>query len=132
MQKYNLPKNPSREYNSITNLKFPTQAKISSFKNPHTKKTYYYLGAKIPEATILYYNESKHNLVCLCRQDQQTPHTQSHDKGTHTLTPTSPHPTLSHHLLHISCGHLSPPIPSPPPSLSRSLSPQFSGCTILL
>jgi hypothetical protein len=27
--------NPSRSYNSITNLKFPTQAQISSFKNPH-------------------------------------------------------------------------------------------------
>ncbi len=29
--------NPSRSYNSITNLKFPTQAKILSFKNPHIK-----------------------------------------------------------------------------------------------
>jgi hypothetical protein len=29
--------NPSRYYNSITNLKFPTQAKIVSFKNPHIK-----------------------------------------------------------------------------------------------
>jgi hypothetical protein len=28
---------PSRYYNSITNLKFPTQSKISSFKNPHIK-----------------------------------------------------------------------------------------------
>jgi hypothetical protein len=39
--------NPSRYYNSITNLKFPTQAKISSFftKNPHIKID---LGAKIP------------------------------------------------------------------------------------
>jgi hypothetical protein len=27
--------NPSRYYNSITNLPVPTQAKISSFKNPH-------------------------------------------------------------------------------------------------
>jgi hypothetical protein len=27
--------NPSRSYNSLTNLKFPTQAQISSFKNPH-------------------------------------------------------------------------------------------------
>jgi hypothetical protein len=41
---YNLQKksskrnqNPSRYSNSITYLKFPTQAKISSFKNPHTK-----------------------------------------------------------------------------------------------
>jgi hypothetical protein len=29
--------NPSRSYNSVTNLKFQTQAKISSFKNPHIK-----------------------------------------------------------------------------------------------
>jgi len=29
--------NPSRYYNSITNLKFQTQAEISSFKNPHIK-----------------------------------------------------------------------------------------------
>jgi hypothetical protein len=28
---------PSRYYNSITNLNFPTQAKISSFRNPHIK-----------------------------------------------------------------------------------------------
>jgi hypothetical protein len=27
--------NPSRYQNSITNLKLPTQAKISLFKNPH-------------------------------------------------------------------------------------------------
>jgi hypothetical protein len=48
MQKYNLQKNPSKKkpksfkiyYNSIiTNLKFSTQAKISSsFKNPRIKK----------------------------------------------------------------------------------------------
>jgi hypothetical protein len=39
--------NPSRYYNSITNLKFPTQAKISSFftKNSHIKID---LVAKIP------------------------------------------------------------------------------------
>ncbi len=44
IQKYNLQKflqkknkNASRYYNSITNLKFQTQAKISSFKNPHIK-----------------------------------------------------------------------------------------------
>jgi len=44
MQKYiNLQKsskrnqNPSRYFNSITNLKFQTQAKISSVKNPHIK-----------------------------------------------------------------------------------------------
>jgi hypothetical protein len=65
MQKYTLQKNPLKEtnnplrsyYNSITNLNFPTQAKISSFS---TKSSYknrpiiiiiiiiYYLGAKIP------------------------------------------------------------------------------------
>jgi hypothetical protein len=44
MQKYNLQKNPLKEtqilqgyHNSITNLKFLKQAKISSFKNPHIK-----------------------------------------------------------------------------------------------
>jgi hypothetical protein len=46
MQKYNLPKNPLPKrnqnpsryyYNSITNLQVSTQAKISSFKNPHIK-----------------------------------------------------------------------------------------------
>jgi len=44
MQKYiNLQKsskrnqNPSRYFNSITNLKFQTQAKISSVKNPYIK-----------------------------------------------------------------------------------------------
>ncbi len=45
MQKYNLQKNPLKQnqnpsrfyYNSITNLKFSTQAKISSLKNPHIK-----------------------------------------------------------------------------------------------
>jgi hypothetical protein len=44
MQKYNLPKksskktqNPSRYYNSITNLKFQHKPKLSSFKNPHIK-----------------------------------------------------------------------------------------------
>jgi len=30
--------NPSKYHNSITNLKFSTQAKISSFKNPHIKR----------------------------------------------------------------------------------------------
>jgi len=30
--------NSSRYYNSITNLKFLTQAKISSFRNPPTKR----------------------------------------------------------------------------------------------
>jgi hypothetical protein len=46
MPKYNLKKksskkaqkNPSRHHNSITNLKPQTQAKISSFKNPHIIK----------------------------------------------------------------------------------------------
>jgi hypothetical protein len=41
--------NPSRYHNSITNLIFSTQAKISSFKNPHIKKIDLLLrGAKIP------------------------------------------------------------------------------------
>ncbi len=40
--------NPPRYHNSITNLKFPTQAKISSFKNPRIKnRPTTYLGAKI-------------------------------------------------------------------------------------
>ncbi len=39
-------------YNSITNLKFPTQAKISSFKkSSYRNRPIYYLGAQIPEAT---------------------------------------------------------------------------------
>jgi hypothetical protein len=44
MQKYNLPKIPLKEtkilqdiITLVTNLKFSTQAKISSFKNPHIK-----------------------------------------------------------------------------------------------
>ncbi len=41
MQKYNLQKNPLKEtkilQDIITNLKFQTQANISSFKNPHIK-----------------------------------------------------------------------------------------------
>jgi hypothetical protein len=60
MQKYNLQinplketkKNPSRYYNSIIiNPQVSTQAKISSFKNPHikiNKPIIYYRGAKIP------------------------------------------------------------------------------------
>jgi len=44
--------NPWRYHNSLTNLKFPTQAKIWYFKNPHIK------------ATVLY-NESKHNILAL-------------------------------------------------------------------
>ncbi len=56
-QKYNLEKsskrnqNPSRYYNFITNLKFLTQTKISSFKNPHIKLDlllFIYIGTKIP------------------------------------------------------------------------------------
>ncbi len=43
IQKYNLQKSPLKEteilqdYNSITSLRVSTQAKISSFKNPHIK-----------------------------------------------------------------------------------------------
>jgi hypothetical protein len=40
-----LPKwnqNPSRYHNSITKSQVSTQAKISSFKNPHIKIDYYY------------------------------------------------------------------------------------------
>ncbi len=56
-------KNPSRYcYNSIiTNLKVSTQAKISSFKNPHIKIDLL-PRAKTPSATILY-DESKHNIL---------------------------------------------------------------------
>ncbi len=60
--------NPSRNQNSITNLKFQTQAKISSFKNPHIKNRPIIIitqgPIKIPEATILY-NESKHNILAM-------------------------------------------------------------------
>jgi hypothetical protein len=41
---------PSRYYNSLIKSQVSTQAKISSFKNPHIKKNrpiIYYLGAKI-------------------------------------------------------------------------------------
>ncbi len=81
MQKYhNLQKNPLKEiqnpsryyyyyYNAIiTNLKFQHKPKYiilfqkSSYKN---RPIIYYLGVKIPEATILYYNESKHNILAL-------------------------------------------------------------------
>jgi hypothetical protein len=48
IQKYNLQKkvskrnqNPSRYHNSITNLKFSTQAKISTSKNPHIKSGHF-------------------------------------------------------------------------------------------
>ncbi len=48
-EKYDLQKNPLREtkilQSIITNLKFQTQAKISSSKNPHIKQD---LGTKIP------------------------------------------------------------------------------------
>jgi len=44
MENYNLQKNPLKEtkilqdiYNSIINLKFQHNPKISSFKNPHIK-----------------------------------------------------------------------------------------------
>jgi hypothetical protein len=72
MQKYDLQKKiflkkPQQSFKIfitlITNLKFPTQAKISSFQNPHTEnRSIYYLGAQISEATILY-NEFKHNIL---------------------------------------------------------------------
>jgi hypothetical protein len=62
MQKINLQNNPLIEETKIlqdiiiitlfiTNLKFQTPAKISSFKNPHIKinrPIIYYLGAKSP------------------------------------------------------------------------------------
>ncbi len=57
--------NPSRCYNSITNLKFPTQAKNITFqKSSYEDRPIRYLGAKIHYATILY-NESKHNILGL-------------------------------------------------------------------
>ncbi len=64
MQKYNLQKNPLKEtkilqdiQNSITKSHVSTQAKMSSFKNPHIKIDIL-PGAKIHQAAILY-NESK-------------------------------------------------------------------------
>jgi len=64
--------NPSTYYNSIiTNLKFSTQAKISSFKNPHMKKIDLLLllllprGPKSLKLLYILYNESKHTILAL-------------------------------------------------------------------
>jgi hypothetical protein len=57
--------NPSRYYNSCNLSQVSTRAKISSFKHPHIKinrPIITYLGARIPEATILY-DEPKHNIL---------------------------------------------------------------------
>jgi hypothetical protein len=40
--------NPSRYYNPITNLKFQHKPKYHLSKTLKQKKTYYYLGAKVP------------------------------------------------------------------------------------
>jgi len=48
--------------NSITNLKFQHKPKYHLFKILISKQTYYYLGAKIPQAIVLY-NGSKHNIL---------------------------------------------------------------------
>jgi hypothetical protein len=58
---YKTNQNPSRYYNFITNLKFTTQAKRSSFKNPHIKIDLL-PRAKISKANILYI-EPKHNII---------------------------------------------------------------------
>jgi len=67
-----LPKrnqNPSRYYNSITNLKFPTQTKILSLKNTSRGQN--------PLSYHTLYNESKHDILAflvgnLGRQGQQS------------------------------------------------------------
>ncbi len=67
-QKKKKNQNPSRYYNSITNLKF--QHKKSSYKI----QNYYYLWDQNPLSYYILYNESKHNQYpCLgSRQGQQT------------------------------------------------------------
>jgi hypothetical protein len=80
IQKCNLHKkksskrnqNPSRYYNSRTNLKFQHKPgkKIIFQKSSYKKKQnrpiiIYYLGAKIPQAITILYNESKHNILAL-------------------------------------------------------------------
>ncbi len=73
MQKYNLQKLPLKETKILQDIIINLQL-ISSFNTSQNmifqKSSYknrpiiYYLGAKIPEATILY-NESKHNILAL-------------------------------------------------------------------
>jgi hypothetical protein len=60
--------NPSRYYNSITNLKFQHKPKyISSFKNPHIKIDLLLLprGKNPLSYYSILYNESKHNILAL-------------------------------------------------------------------
>jgi len=68
MQRYNLPKNLLKEtkilqdiQNSITKSQVSTQAKISSFKNPHIKIDL--LLPRGPKSLKLLYTESKHNIL---------------------------------------------------------------------
>jgi hypothetical protein len=58
--------NPSRYYyNSVTNLKFQHKPKYRLSKNPHIKIDLLLLlhGPKSLKATIILYNESKHNIL---------------------------------------------------------------------
>jgi hypothetical protein len=95
MQQYNLWKNPSKGnqnpsryyYNSITNLQVWTQAKISSFKNPHIKnRPITYLGAYKNPLKLLYsimnlntisflpwYRAGQQNTTLRARTKGQTP-----------------------------------------------------------
>ncbi len=54
--------NPSRYHNSITKSQVSTQAKISSFKNPHIKIDILPRGQN---RLKLLYTESKHNILAL-------------------------------------------------------------------
>ncbi len=64
-------RNPSRYYNSITSLKVSTQAKISSFKNPHIKTD---LGTQRPKSHMLLYSRMNLNTISLpSRQGKARP-----------------------------------------------------------
>jgi hypothetical protein len=52
-------------------IQVSTQAKISSFKNPHIRIDLLLPRAKIPQATILY-NECKHNILALQAMPTET------------------------------------------------------------
>jgi hypothetical protein len=92
MQQYNLWKNPSKGnqnpsryyYNSITNLQVWTQAKISSFKNPHIKnRPITYLGAYKNPLKLLYsiMNLNTISFLPLYRAGQQNTTLRARTKG---------------------------------------------------
>jgi hypothetical protein len=58
--------NPSRDSNSITNLKVSAQTKISTFKNPHIKIDLLLLlpsRGQNPLSYYVLYNESTNNIL---------------------------------------------------------------------